>query len=150
MRNFRDTLTAKGYSHRWLELPEGHSWGLWRATTDFILEFIFPFGSTSVKNEIDSEPDFKLSQNYPNPFNPTTTISWQLPNDSYVSLVVYDMLGNEVVTLVNEEKKTGNYNIEFNAHDIASGIYFYKLTANKISGGKLGSFSETKKIILLK
>ena len=85
---------------------------------------------------------FTLSQNYPNPFNPSTTIRFQVPNSSFVNLKVYDILGNEVATLVNEEKPAGSYVSVFNAAGLSSGIYFYKLTA--------GSFVETKKMILLK
>ena len=88
-------------------------------------------------------PDkYTLSQNYPNPFNPTTTIKFQVPNSSFVNLKVYDILGNEVATLVNEEKAAESYNVNFNASGLSSGIYFYKLQS--------GSFVETKKMILLK
>ena len=89
---------------------------------------------------------FELSQNYPNPFNPSTTISWQLPAGSHHTLKVFDVLGNEVATLVDEYREAGNYEVEFNtASSIkhpASGIYFYRLQA--------GSSVETKKMILMK
>jgi hypothetical protein len=85
---------------------------------------------------------YQLSQNYPNPFNPTTTLNYQIPELSFVSLKVYDVLGNEIVTLVNEEKPAGSYEINFNAANLSSGIYFYKLQA--------GSFVETKKMVLMK
>jgi hypothetical protein len=90
---------------------------------------------------------FSLYQNYPNPFNPSTKISWQSPVGSWQTLKVSDVLGNEVATLVNEEKPAGNYEVEFNNHsgtvrNLPSGIYFYTLTA--------GSFTQTKKMILLK
>ena len=71
---------------------------------------------------------FTLEQNYPNPFNPSTVISYQLPVSSDVTLKVYDVLGNEVATLVNEEKSAGSYEVEFSADGLTSGIYFYKLT----------------------
>ena len=86
--------------------------------------------------------DFTLSQNYPNPFNPTTIILYQIPKNCFVTLKVYDVLGNEIKTLVNEEKSAGNYDIEFNPVDLSSGIYLYKLTAE--------SYTETKKMIFLK
>jgi hypothetical protein len=86
--------------------------------------------------------EFSLDQNYPNPFNPSTSISWQLPVSGHVSLKVYDIIGNEVATLVNEEKPAGNYEISFGASGLSSGVYFYKLTANE--------FVETKKMILLR
>ncbi|MBA4252330.1 MAG: hypothetical protein C0442_11495, partial [Chlorobiaceae bacterium] len=85
---------------------------------------------------------FKLYENYPNPFNPSTKISYQLPVTSHVSLIVYDVLGNEVANLINEVKSAGKYEIEFNANKLTSGIYFYKLVAD--------NFIETKKMILMK
>jgi len=85
---------------------------------------------------------YKLMQNYPNPFNPTTTIKYQIPEMSFVTIKVYDVLGNEIVTLVNEEKSAGSYEIEFDATGLPSGIYFYQL--------KAGSFIQTKKMILIK
>jgi hypothetical protein len=85
---------------------------------------------------------YQLYQNYPNPFNPSTKISWQSPVSGWQTLKVYDVLGNEVVTLVNEYKPAGNYEITFDASSIASGIYFYRL--------QVGSFVQTRKMILLK
>jgi hypothetical protein len=85
---------------------------------------------------------FQLHQNYPNPFNPTTTINYTIPNSSLVKLKVYDILGREVETLVNERKSPGNYSVEFNASRLASGIYFYRMQA--------GDFVATKKLILMK
>jgi len=90
-----------------------------------------------------SQPDsYLLKQNYPNPFNPSTIISWQLPESKFVTLKIYDVLGNEVASLVNEEKPAGNYEVEFNATNLSSGIYYYKLVA--------GNFIDVKKMILLK
>jgi uncharacterized delta-60 repeat protein len=97
---------------------------------------------TSVEDEGSSVSSFILEQNYPNPFNPMTKISWQSPFSSYQSLKVYDVLGNEVVTLVNEFKQAGRYEVEFDAGTLSSGVYLYKLTA--------GKFSETKKMLMLK
>ena len=85
---------------------------------------------------------FWLNQNYPNPFNPSTKIKFVIPQSSFVNLKVYNVLGNEVATLINEEKLPGEYEVEFNASDLASGIYFYTIRA--------GNFSQTKKLILLK
>jgi M6 family metalloprotease-like protein len=93
----------------------------------------------SDKNQVET---FHLSQNYPNPFNPSTTIRYSVPISEFVSLKIYDALGNEVATLVNEEKPAGNYEVDFNAAGFSSGIYFYKLQA--------GSFVATKKMILMK
>jgi hypothetical protein len=85
---------------------------------------------------------YSLSQNFPNPFNPTTKIEYQIPELSFVTLTVYDVLGNEITTLVNEEKSIGSYSVDFNATALPSGIYFYRLQASE--------FVETKKMILLK
>jgi len=94
--------------------------------------------------------EFRLYQNYPNPFNPSTRIKYQVSSSSQVVLKVYDVLGNEVATLVNEEKPAGEYEVEFSAtggpasgtRDLVSGIYFYQLRA--------GAFVQTKKMILIK
>ena len=83
-----------------------------------------------------------MEQNYPNPFNPSTTIKFGLPAKSNVVLTVYNSLGAAVVTLVNEVREAGRYEIEFNAKNLSSGIYYYKI--------KSGNFIETKKMILLK
>jgi len=98
---------------------------------------------TSVDNSTQNIPSrFILEQNFPNPFNPTTLINWQSPVSSHQTLTVYDVLGNEVATLVDEYKAAGSYNVEFDASGLSSGIYFYKLQA--------GSYVETKKMILMK
>ncbi|MGB5288573.1 MAG: T9SS type A sorting domain-containing protein, partial [Ignavibacteriaceae bacterium] len=80
--------------------------------------------------------------NYPNPFNPSTSIHFSIPSSEFVTLKVFDMLGNEVATIINEEKPAGSYQVEFNASQLSSGIYFYTINA--------GSFIETRKMILLK
>jgi len=86
--------------------------------------------------------NFELAQNYPNPFNPTTTIQYSIPQRSNVTLKVYDVLGNEVATLIKEEKERGVYMVNFNASGLASGIYFYRLQA--------GIFTQTKKLVIIK
>jgi hypothetical protein len=93
---------------------------------------------------------FALDQNYPNPFNPTTAISYQLSAVSKVELVVYDMLGREVATLVHEVKQPGTYSVHFDGSHLASGAYFYRLQARSGDGGRAGSFTETRKLVLLK
>jgi plastocyanin len=85
---------------------------------------------------------FELNQNYPNPFNPSTRISYAIPRASFVNLKVYDIIGNEIAVLVNEEKQAGNYQIDFDATELTGGVYFYQLLT--------GSFVETKKMILTK
>lgn len=89
-----------------------------------------------------------LQQNYPNPFNPKTTIKYQIPELSFVIIKVFDVLGNEIVTLVDEENPTGSYEVEFDAMGLPSGIYFYRLQVVP-TGRQAGSFVETKKMILL-
>jgi hypothetical protein len=86
--------------------------------------------------------NYKLFQNYPNPFNPTTTINFSVPKPGFVKIKVYDLLGREVSTLVNEDKPAGNYRVQFNAGKLGSGIYFYRMEA--------GAYSQTKKLLLLK
>ena len=106
--------------------------------------------SEIVEVEINQPISFSLEQNYPNPFNPTTKIKYSIPSviasgakqSQLVILKVYDVLGNEIVTLVNVEKPSGLYEVEFNASDLPSGVYFYRL--------KSGSFLVTKKMLLLK
>jgi hypothetical protein len=82
--------------------------------------------------------DYSLSQNYPNPFNPTTVINYQIPRASKVTLKVYDLLGKEVATLVDEVKSEGKYSVEFNASSLPSGIYLYEIRANEfVKSGKM-------------
>ena len=103
--------------------------------------------STGIDKAKDFIPtDYALNQNYPNPFNPSTNISFSILNESFVTFKIYDILGKEVTQLVNKQLKTGSYNFSFDAANLASGIYFYRLTA--ISGA--GNFVKTKKMILLR
>jgi hypothetical protein len=85
---------------------------------------------------------YALRQNYPNPFNPSTKISYLLPKASDVKIVVFDILGREVATLVNEFKPAGTHTVEFNASNLASGVYLYRIEA--------GDFRDTKKMLLVK
>lgn len=98
--------------------------------------------NSPTKDDIsDSINDFSISS-YPNPFNPTTTIVYQIPKDGYVNLVVYNVLGQVVSKLVNKHQTSGKYSVQFNASNLPSGVYVYKLQA--------GEFSSTKKILLTK
>jgi photosystem II stability/assembly factor-like uncharacterized protein len=99
-------------------------------------------GVTSAEKNISNPESFRLYQNYPNPFNPSTEINYSLPQTDYVTLKVYDILGKEITTLVNEEQSAGNYEISFDAKNIVSGIYFYRIQA--------GNYSDIKKFILLR
>jgi photosystem II stability/assembly factor-like uncharacterized protein len=99
-------------------------------------------GPASVSNDQNSLPMlFVLGQNYPNPFNPSTTIKFELPRVSHVSLTVYDILGRQVSVLVNERREAGVHEVKFDGSNLASGVYFYRLQA--------GTFVETKKLLLL-
>ena len=99
--------------------------------------------STTGLSDISEIPSsFNLSQNYPNPFNPSTVINYQLPVNSYVTLKVFDVIGNEVATLVNQEKPAGSYEVTFDASNLTSGVYFYELHA--------GDFRSIKKLMLVK
>ncbi|MBL1213276.1 MAG: T9SS type A sorting domain-containing protein [Ignavibacteriae bacterium] len=105
---------------------------------------------TDVKNEYELPTKYSLEQNYPNPFNPVTTIKYSIPRqanvgasrDLPVQLKIYDVLGNEIATLVNEQKSPGTYEVSFDGINLSSGIYFYILRA--------GHYSETKKFVLIK
>lgn len=129
-----------------------------RSNIEFILGNYFgePKNPASTGSESEIVTEFLLSQNYPNPFNPTTTIEYSIPVESVilneqsdvrndivnVKLIVYDILGREVATLVNEKQKPGRYKINFNAGSLPSGIYFYRMDA--------GNYSDVKKLVLLK
>lgn len=104
----------------------------------------FFFGTTSIQDDIEKITEFQLSQNYPNPFNPSTVISYQLSDKSYVSLKVYDLLGRETATLFNEEQAAGVYEIQFMINDepLTSGVYFYRLQA--------GEYTAVRKMLFIK
>jgi len=97
---------------------------------------------TDVGENSFSPSEFMLYNNYPNPFNPSTTIRYSIPEASFTSIKIYDALGNQVSSLVNETKTAGTYEVMFNATNLSSGIYYYELQA--------GSFTQTKKMILTK
>lgn len=116
------------------------------SNTNYIMNSGFWY-SAGLITDIDDEKillpeDFDLFQNYPNPFNPTTTIRYSLPEESFVSIKVYDILGRLIVSLVEEEKPIGYHEIQFNAVSIASGTYFYRMEA--------GDHVYVKKLIVLK
>lgn len=111
---------------------------------DAIRILSFDSMAVQVNEQLDygTKLNFKLDQNYPNPFNPVTVISWHSPVSGYVTLKVYDILGTEVASLINEEKLPGEYEINFSSATLPSGVYFYKLTA--------GSYVDVKKMVLVR
>jgi hypothetical protein len=126
------------------------SWDLiYRSLDNFYDNISFNFNATD-SSKISGINSFKkvglksftLYQNYPNPFNPSTVIRYELPENSNVTLTVFDVIGNEVATLVNEPKPAGSYEVNFNGRNLSSGVYYYRL--------KAGSFIETKKFVLIK
>jgi hypothetical protein len=108
----------------------------------------------AVNNNASIPTKFALYQNYPNPFNPSTTIRFTIPAQSFVVLKIYDLLGREVSTLVSEELNTGDYARQWNASDMPSGVYFYRIKASQTgaasASGQAGTYSGVKKLILLK
>ena len=106
----------------------------------------------NVEDEITIPLEFGLQQNYPNPFNPVTRIQYAVSSRQFISLKVYDILGNEIATLVSEEKPAGTYEITWYAENLPSGVYFYQLLVSALQSkdGKAGSFVETKKMVLLR
>lgn len=117
-------------------------------TNNGLAAFTTRQGVVSVQNEIANIPtEYQLEQNYPNPFNPVTTIRFSLKVDATVSLKVYNLIGEEVASLVNGEIKAGMHNLRFNPSNLASGVYFYRMEAKGIDGS---SFSSVKKLMFLK
>lgn len=108
--------------------------GIWRRPLSEIV--------TTIENETTQPTDFSLSQNFPNPFNPSTTIKYSVPQSSNVVIKLFDVLGNEIETLVNEVKPAGTYEITWSSANLPSGVYFYQL--------KAGDFVQTKKMLLIK
>ena len=130
--------SPKEYSFIDNEITSGkYSYRLKQIDNDGTFEY-----SKIIEIDVDVPLEFELSQNYPNPFNPSTTIKYSLPVTSYVKLSVFNILGEEVQILMNETKDAGTYAINFNASQLNSGIYFYRLQA--------GDFIQVKKMTLLK
>jgi hypothetical protein len=128
-----DSATFPGYFNFRVEVMSDN-WSYWTDSMQVIV--------TSVDDDETLPTEYALLQNYPNPFNPNTTISWQSPVGSHQTIKVFDVLGNEIATLVDEYKPAGRYEVEFDASRLASGIYFYQL--------KAGEYASVKKMILIK
>lgn len=142
------TSSSLYYSKLW-ELSKGFTTELFKSASHKLTCLIYTAWlnagspvSVEDENTLQSPIAFNLFQNFPNPFNPSTSIQYTISSTQFVSLKVYDVLGNEVANLVNEEKPAGNREVHFEASRLSSGVYFYKLQS--------GSFVETKKMILLR
>ena len=117
-------------------------------TVNFYLDTINVIGITNINTEVPK--NFRLYQNYPNPFNPVTNIKFQITGKSFVNITLYDITGRETGELVNEELAAGTYKVDFNAGNLSSGVYFYRITVNDAQTPLRAGFSETKKMIILK
>ena len=140
-----DPGKSAGESYVYLKEDVSRAWFLKKNNTGGIAYTFYPVGSVvSVADEFNRRVpnDFELFQNYPNPFNPTTTIRYQIKSTGFVSLKVYDAIGQEVAALVNETKSPGTYEVVFNGSNLNSGVYVYHL--------QVGSYSQTKKLVLMK
>jgi hypothetical protein len=130
--------------------PADHAWRTtFTSSGDNISDFTHNTNFTDIQwpaaTSVDDQNlpgEFKLLQNYPNPFNPSTSITYSIPVKSDVTVKIFDILGKEIKTLVNESKDAGSYSINFNASELSSGVYFYTI--------KAGKFTETKKMALIK
>ncbi|MDI6803891.1 MAG: T9SS type A sorting domain-containing protein, partial [Bacteroidota bacterium] len=108
-------------------------------------------GEGELENSYNNIPaEYVLEQNHPNPFNPTTQIGYALPEASYVTLKVYDVLGREVEQLVDGYKETGYYEVEWDASQFSSGLYFYKLVVSSVEPLQVGNYFSVKKMLLAK
>lgn len=104
--------------------------------------------SKIIEVTIGQPTEYELAQNYPNPFNPSTIISYSIPEESFVSIKVYDLLGKEIATLVDERQTAGNYQKSFNANGLSNGVYFYRIQTNSVNNS--ANFIETKKMSIVK
>ena len=147
-----DFYLSNGVKHLYTEYPNG-SHMIWAESYDYPKLFPWVFSqsrSTSIKVQeikMSLQKSFNLNQNYPNPFNPSTAIKFYIPNNSYVSIKIYGVLGGEVTTLINEQVVAGYHTVHWNGKDkygreVSSGVYFYQIRS--------GSFVQTKKMLLLK
>ncbi len=131
------------YVHIWADVNPGDTMTEIHKNNDLGWSILqIPGIATGIEARNHQPTTFTLNQNYPNPFNPSTIISYYIPSGSHVTLTVYDILGRKVMTLVNEKQNPGGYEVTFNASDVASGVYFYRLQA--------GSFSQTRKLMVVK
>ncbi|MBK7868323.1 MAG: T9SS type A sorting domain-containing protein [Ignavibacteriales bacterium] len=110
--------------------------------TDTVITFTAQGPATGIDDLLGNANGYNLSQNYPNPFNPSTVIKYHLAESNHVTLKIYDVMGNQISTLVDEDKPAGVHSVEFNAEHLSSGVYFYQLRS--------GEFVDMKKLSLIK
>jgi hypothetical protein len=138
--NTKDSIYANGNS---VNLNGNNSGDSWNFATNFVITVTPPTSVQQISGIVDG---FSLAQNYPNPFNPSTKINFSIPKSGYTTLKVYDILGNEITSLVDDNLSAGSYTVNFNTTEtgksLSSGIYFYRLTASE--------FTEVKKMYLVK
>jgi len=140
---FGTTTETKSYSFKDAGLQPGvYSYRLKQVDFNGTFEY-----SDEVNVQVTAPATFSLNQNYPNPFNPSTKISFSLADNANVSLKIYDVLGNEITTLVNKELPAGTHSYDFNAASINSGVYFYRIEATGLNGN---NFIDMKKMMLIK
>jgi enterochelin esterase-like enzyme len=143
VHQFVTTLQQHGYDYRFIEYPEGHSWGNWRAHIDNALLMFFPGDSANTVLETTTLPaQFELAQNFPNPFNAATTISFSLPSSQKVSLRIFNVEGRHIATLLDSQATAGDHAVRFDAAHLGSGLYFYQLRTDRAM--------QTKKMLLMK
>jgi hypothetical protein len=142
-KNYEFNINSDTSNNLWIVIG---IWGNWEVARTYYIDSLSIHIQVDNPNDLQDDggfvPDYYLHQNYPNPFNPSTSISYSISERAFVTLKVYDVLGNEIAILVNEEKTIGNYKVDFDASGLPSGIYFYRLQA--------GSFVETKKMVLMR
>jgi Secretion system C-terminal sorting domain len=135
---FGTTTESKSYSYTDSKLESGNY--------TYRLKQIDFDGSFSYSEEVNVSVElpnvYSLEQNYPNPFNPSTTIKYSIAEDGLVKLAIYNLLGEEVTTIVNSTQKAGKYEVTFNAENLATGVYLYRLN--------VGNFNSTKKMVLMR
>jgi peptidyl-prolyl cis-trans isomerase B (cyclophilin B) len=142
-----DTITTNSFTPPPLQPNKSHYWQVYSLTDEYqgpkseFRRFVTPDVTGVVKADM-LPTDFVLYQNYPNPFNPITTIYYDLPEQGFVKLTVFDFLGRQVKSLINEEQSAGSYNVNFDGSDLASGVYYYSLES--------GNFKQTLKMMLIK
>ena len=141
-QEFHDYLVQNNVPHNYsLVEGAGHDWTVWKYGLYHFSQLLFKQAAAAIKKK---EPVTlcHMTQNYPNPFNPITNISYFLSDDGYTTLKIYNLLGCEIETLVNEYQPKGRYDIQFKASNLAGGVYIYRLQA--------GKFTDIKKLILMK